>query len=94
MFSIVLNIIGTLFHFYVAQRVSRTGLIHARLRPQAWWLGVVLLWLVYLAGVHIGNASSGWRWVLGQFSLNWLGILFVMSLCLLAADIEIGRAHV
>ena len=93
MFSIVLNIIGTLFHFYVAQRIWRTwrtGLIHARLRPQAWWLGVVLLWLVYLAGVHIGNATSGWRWVLGQFSLNWLGILFVMSLCLLAADIATG----
>jgi predicted MPP superfamily phosphohydrolase len=90
MFSIVLNIIGTLFHFYVAQRVSRTGLVPSRVRPAAWWLGVVLLWLVYLAGVHIGNATSGWRWVLGQFSLNWLGILFVMSLCLLVADIATG----
>jgi predicted MPP superfamily phosphohydrolase len=93
MFSIVLNIIGTLFHFYVAQRIWRiwrSGLLPSRLRPGAWWLGVVLLWLVYLAGVHIGHASAGWRWVLGQFSLNWLGILFVMSLCLLAADIATG----
>lgn len=90
MFSIVLNLVGTLLHFYVAQRLYR--LLRARVRVQAgaWWMGAVLVWLVYLLGVHLGKSDSDWRWWPEQFALNWLGLLLTMSLCLLAADLVTG----
>jgi predicted MPP superfamily phosphohydrolase len=96
MFSIVLNLVGSLFHFYVAHQLYRLTPIRNRVPAMAWWLGALVLWLVYLAGVHLGDEAIDWRWWPGQFALTWLGILFVMSLCLLAADIATGfwwRAH-
>lgn len=90
MFSIVLNIIGSLMHFYVAHRLHRVAPIRARIPARAWWLGAVLLWVVYLAGVRLGDEALDWRWWPGQFALTWLGTLFVMTLCLLVADLATG----
>ncbi|MGJ9416565.1 metallophosphoesterase [Massilia sp. CMS3.1] len=90
MFSIVLNVIGSLFHFYVAHRLYRLDPVRTRVPATAWWVGAVLLWLVYLAGVHLGDEAIDWRWWPGQFALTWLGVMFVMTLCLLAADIATG----
>ncbi len=90
MFSIVLNIIGSLLHFYVAHRLYRLAPVRARIPARAWWLGAVLVWIVYLLGVHLGDEAIDWRWWPGQFALTWLGIMFVMTLCLLPADIATG----
>jgi predicted MPP superfamily phosphohydrolase len=90
MFSVVLNLIGTLFHFYVAQRLYRIDAIRARLPARGWWLGALFVWLVYLGGVHMGDEATDWRWWPEQFALNWLGIMLVMTLCLLAADLATG----
>ena len=90
MFSIVLNVIGTLFHFYVAQRIYSLGPVRARVPAKTWWLGALLVWLVYIAGVRLGDEAIDWRWWPGQFALTWLGILFVTTLPLLAADIATG----
>ena len=90
MFSIVLNLIGTLFHFYVAHRVYRLGFIRSRIPAKAWWLGALLVWLVYIAGVRMGDEAIDWRWWPEQFALTWLGILFLMALPLLAADLATG----
>ena len=90
MFSIILNIIGSLMHFYVAHRLYRIDAVRARIPAKAWWLGAVLLWLVYLLGVRLGDQALDWRWWPGQFALTWLGILFVMTLPLLAADLATG----
>lgn len=86
MFSIILYVIGSLMHFYVADRLRRTAFLRGRVRPRAWWIGAVLVWLVYLAGVRIGDEALDWRWWPGQFAMTWLGLLFVMTLCLLVAD--------
>ena len=98
MFSIVLNIIGTLLHLYVAARLYSLDAIRSRIPRAAWWTGALLIWIVYFAGVRIGDEALDWRWWPGQFALTWLGILFVMALCLLAADVLTGfgfwwRAH-
>jgi hypothetical protein len=89
-FSIVLNLVGTLLHFYVAHRTYRIDAVRTRVPAGAWWLGALLVWLVYLGGVHLGDGALDWRWWPEQFALTWLGIMFVMSLCLLAADIATG----
>ncbi|MDB5792767.1 MAG: hypothetical protein JWQ80_2791 [Massilia sp.] len=90
MFSIVLNIVGSLFHLYVAFRLYRLASIRTRAAATAWWLGALLVWIVYLLGVRLGDEATDWRWWPGQFALTWLGIMFVMTLCLLAADIATG----
>ncbi|MGH8854705.1 MAG: metallophosphoesterase [Telluria sp.] len=90
MFSIVLNIVATLLHFYVAARLHSLDAIRNRIPARAWWSGALAVWLVYIAGVHIGDESLDWRWWPGQFSLTWLGILTVLSLPLLAADLLTG----
>jgi predicted MPP superfamily phosphohydrolase len=98
MFSIVLNIAGTLFHLYVAARLYSLDPVRSRVPRRAWWLGALLVWLLYIAGVHLGDEALDWRWWPGQFAVTWLGITFIMSLCMLAADLISGfglwwRAH-
>lgn len=98
MFSIVLNIVGTLFHLYVAARLYSLDAVKRGIPRRAWWIGAFLVWLLYFAGVRIGDQALDWRWWPGQFALTWLGITFIMSLCLLATDILGGfglwwRAH-
>jgi len=98
MFSIVLNIVGSLFHLYVFARLYSLTSVRERVPARLWWSGALLLWLVYIGGVHLGDAAIDWRWWPGQFAVTWLGITFVMSMCLLAADMISGfgfwwRAH-
>lgn len=90
MFSIILNVIGSLFHFYVAHRLHRVPFLQSRVSKRAWWIGALVLWLVYLWGVHLGDEAIDWRWYPGQFAMTWLGVLFLMTLCLLAADLLTG----
>lgn len=90
MFSIILYVIGSLMHFYVADRLRRAAFLRERVRPGPWWLGVVLVWLVYIAGVRIGDEALDWRWWPEQFAMTWLGLLFVMTMCLLVADVLTG----
>ena len=90
MFSIVLNIVGTLLHLYVGARLYCLDPIRRRIPARAWVVGALLIWLVYFAGVRIGDEALDWRWWPGQFALAWLGILFVMALPLLAGDLLTG----
>ncbi|OON63199.1 hypothetical protein B0920_07290 [Massilia sp. KIM] len=90
MFSIVLNIFGTLMHLYVTARLYRIDAIRRHVPARAWTLGALALWLVYLGGVHLGDEALDWRWWPGQFAMSWIGFLFIMSVCLLAADLVTG----
>lgn len=90
MFSIILNVIGTLFHFYVAHRLHRVTAVRSRIPARAWWSGALVVWLVYMWGVRLGDEAIDWRWWPGQFAMTWLGVLFLMTLCLLAADLLTG----
>lgn len=90
MFSIVLNFVGTLLHFYVAHRLFRIDAIRTRVPAKAWWPGALLVWIVYLAGAHLGAAALDWRWWPEQFTLNWLGLMLMMTMCLLVADLATG----
>ena len=90
MFSIILNVIGTLMHLYVAQRLYALAPVRARIPARAWWVGAVLLWLLYMFGLRMGDAALDWRWWPGQFALTWLGILFVTTQWLLLADVVTG----
>jgi predicted MPP superfamily phosphohydrolase len=90
MFSIILNVIGSLLHLYVASRLYKIGPIRDRVSLSAWWLGAGAIWLLYIAGIQLGDEALDWRWWPGQFAMTWIGIQFVMTLCLLVADIVTG----
>jgi predicted MPP superfamily phosphohydrolase len=90
MFSIILNVIGSLLHFYVAGRLYKIRPIRNRIAASTWWLGAGCIWLVYIAGIQIGDEALDWRWWPGQFAMTWIGIQFVMALCLLVADLVTG----
>ena len=90
MFSLILNVIGSLLHFYVAARLYRIDALRRRVSPRWWWLGAVVVWLLYLAGVQVGDEELDWRWWPGQFSMMWLGISFILAMCLLLADLLTG----
>lgn len=90
MFSIVLNIVGTLLHLYVAHGLLRIDAVRQRVSKRGWWLGALLVWLIYIAGVHLGDDALDWRWWPGQFALMWLGITFILAQYLLLADLLTG----
>lgn len=90
MFSIILNVVGSLLHFYVAGRLYTIPFVRERIGPRGWWIGAVVVWLVYLAGVQIGDEALDWRWWPGQFAMTWLGVMFVMAMCLLVVDFATG----
>jgi predicted MPP superfamily phosphohydrolase len=90
MFSIILNVIGSLLHLYVASRLYKIRSIRDRVAARTWWLGAGLIWLLYIAGIQIGDEALDWRWWPGQFAMTWIGIQFVMTLCLLVADLVTG----
>lgn len=75
MFSIILNVVGSLLHFYVAGRLYAIRTLRERIRPRWWWLGAAVIWLVYLTGVPIGDEALDWRWWPGQFAMTWLGVV-------------------
>lgn len=90
MFSIVLNIIGTLLHLYVAHALFRIDALRQRIAPRWWWGATLLVWLLYMAGVQVGDSALDWRWWPGQFAVMWLGITFVLAQYLLLADVVTG----
>lgn len=90
MFSIVLNIVGTLLHWYVAHALYRIAPLRGRIRARWWWSGTAVLWLLYIWGVQLGDSALDWRWWPGQFAVNWLGLTFVLGQYLLLADLATG----
>lgn len=90
MFSIILNVVGSMMHLYVAHRLYALGSMRARVPARLWWTGTVALLAFYLWGVQLGDAALDWRWWPGQFAMTWLGILFCMTQYLLLADLITG----
>ena len=90
MFFIILNVVGSLMHFYVAHRLHALPALRTRIPTRLWWSGAVAVWAIYLLGVRLGDAALDWRWWPGQFAMTWLGVLFVMTQYLLLADLVTG----
>ena len=90
MFSIILYVVGSLMHVYVADRLHRSEFVCRHVPARRWWLGAALVWVVYIVGVWLGDEALDWRWWPGQFAMTWLGVLFVMTMCLLVADVATG----
>lgn len=90
MFSLILKGVGSFLHFYVGLRAAAAVPVQGY-RLLAWLGLVVLVWLAYMTGLERRHgAAGGVAWLLGQFSLNWLAIMFMAAMCLLAVDLCTG----
>lgn len=91
MFSLILNLVGSILHVYCAWRVGSLPAVRRGIGTRGWWLGAAALWVAYVAGVRIGDEPDGpIAWVLSQFAFHWLTTLFLVSVCLLAVDLLTG----
>ncbi len=94
MFFIVVLLVWTAMHVYVLWRVATVPSV-SRSIPRAWLIGVAaFLWLSIFLGRILSRAGAGFlgkavEWV----SVHWLGVLFLLLICLLTADIVTGFGH-
>lgn len=85
MFSVILNVVGSALHLYCAWRVGSLPIVRRRVGFRGWWLAGAVVWVLYIAGVLIGDEPGGLiAWVLSRFAIHWLKTLFLLGLCLLA----------
>lgn len=88
MFSLILNVVGSLLHFYCTWRVGSFTMERRSVGLRGWWLVSAVVWVIYIAGVWIGDEPVGLiAWGLSQFAFHWLTTLFLLGLCLLAVDL-------
>jgi len=88
MFALILTLVGTLLHLYCAWRAGSLPWIRRRVGVRRWWLFAFVAWLAYVVGIGIGDHPVGpIATLLAQFAFHWLGVLFLLAICLLAVDL-------
>ena len=94
MFSLILNVVGSVLHLYCAWRVGSLPIVQRRVGLRGWWLASTFVWVVYVAGVWIGDEPAGRiAWALSQFAFHWLTTLFLLGICLLAVEVVTGFGY-
>ena len=91
MFGTILITVITLVHIYVFWRTASVPLI-ARLMPQKILIGIgLLLWVVFFLGRVYGHHRTGVAAATLEFiGMNWMAMLFLLFIALLAVDIVTG----
>lgn len=91
MFGTILISVITLMHIYVFWRTASVPLI-ARLMPQKILAGIgLLLWIVFFLGRVYGHHRTGVAAATLEFiGMNWMAMLFLLFIALLAVDIVTG----
>ncbi len=88
MFGTVLISIGTILHIYVFWRISSIPFVKRLLRPYILIFIGLLLWVLFFSARYFGHGREGFFWaVLELMGMNWMAILFLIFVLLLAADI-------
>lgn len=91
MFGTVLTAAVTVMHLYVFGRATSVPLLTHHVPRPAIVAGGVLLWLVFLAGRKLGHGGVGQvARALELLGMTWMGALFLIFVCLLAADVLTG----
>ncbi|MFP4349681.1 MAG: metallophosphoesterase [Desulfococcaceae bacterium] len=87
MFGIILLSVCTLMHLYVFGRAATVPWIKQHL-PLKYLLGLgLLLWVVFYLSRALRHNHGEWMWLLEFVGMGWMGALFLLFICLLAADL-------
>lgn len=91
MFGSVLTIAVTLMHIYVFWRAGSVPFVKRNI-PRKFLVGIgLVLWLFFYFGRTFGHGGTGpLASVLELFGMNWMGVLFIVSVSLLAMDFVTG----
>lgn len=92
MFRIILILAGTVMHIYVFWRIASIPPFVSRHMPRKVMIGFgVILWTGFFLASTVGHGGTGviagWIEMLG---MNWMAILFLTSVSLLAVDLFTG----
>ncbi|MFP4038909.1 MAG: metallophosphoesterase [Desulfosudaceae bacterium] len=94
LFGIILISLVTLMHIYVFWRAGSVPVISQYLPKSIIILLGATAWTIFLTGLVYGHGSTG---TLARFldavAMNWMGILFLMLVCLLAVDLLTGFGY-
>jgi predicted MPP superfamily phosphohydrolase len=91
MFGLILTLIASLMHGYLAWRISSLEWFDSGLRRHHFLLLALSLWLIYLSGTLFSHdATGGIAVLLDRLSLDWLGGLFITTTVMLALDLLTG----
>lgn len=91
MFAILLVVAGTLLQAYVFLRTASVPRLARRVPRRARVAAAIALWSLYVLGLAAAEVVPGaLAAALQLWSMDWLGVLFLFSVALLAADALTG----
>ncbi len=94
MFGTVLLAVVTLLHLYVFARAATVPAVARRVPGRALFAAAGILWAGFVAARFTGHGATGAAAAaLESFGMNWLGALFLASVCLLAVDLVTGFGY-
>ena len=88
MFGLVLTTAVTIMHVYVFWRAGSVPFLKNRI-PRKYIYGTgMVFWILFYLGREIGHGGTGIvSVILELFGMNWMAVLFLMSVTVLMADI-------
>ena len=90
-FGIVLTLAVTFMHVYVFFRTGTLPVVKRCVPPQVIITAGVALWLVFVAGRTAGRTENGiFSYSLELCGMTWMGVLFILFMLILAADLVTG----
>src|SRR5512140_3084360 len=87
MFLLLFAVTTALLLSYVAWRVGSLPWISRRAGRRTRLLITFLLLLTGTTGIALHHAAGGLAWIMGEWSVHLLAVLFLTALCLLVVDL-------
>ncbi len=87
MFFHFIFVIGSVLHAYVFWRVSTVPAIVRHVSRGLLIAAGIVLWIAYVVGQVLENTEHILLFPIQFFAANWTGVLFLVSMCMLATDI-------
>ncbi|HOB52771.1 MAG TPA: metallophosphoesterase [Acidobacteriota bacterium] len=90
-FGLMLLTAGTLLQIYVFCRAATVPAIARRVPRRILAASGLILWLAFLASRTVGRTAEGaWEVIAEIFGMHFLAMLFLLAVCVLAADLATG----
>ncbi|MDH5612534.1 MAG: metallophosphoesterase [Gammaproteobacteria bacterium] len=88
MFITILILIVSLMHGYLFWRIGSLPWFCSSSRRKTLWRTALLIWVLFILGSVLGHGGEGWlSMVMERLAMDWLGILFITSMMILAVDL-------
>jgi predicted MPP superfamily phosphohydrolase len=86
-FGIVLLTVITVMQIYVFQRAATVPFVKRHISKKLLIVTGIVLWAVFFLGRFIGHGSTGTLMTLEFLGMNWMAVVFLVTVSLLMVDI-------